>query len=291
MSRILKLAAFALALTTGCFDDPAAGESTGGETSACPDGSAGCDCYGNNTCNDDLLCEDGTCKAEECVAGSLNCDCYQGECFSALVCMDGTCKPEGAAPGCEATADCDGNLCTQGDQTCEQSCVAGIEVQCPVGASCDSGSGSCLCEQGSKPCGDVCVPESQCCTNTDCPAGSSCAEGFCTCDGGLMCEGQCVADVQCCPGEVSTQDCPCGGQRQCGNSGVWAECMGGNPNPECEAGQLMDCGNCGSRVCTAECTWTPCQGEGVCEPGEQNCINNQLTVCTESCSWMVGQAC
>ena len=109
---ILKLALLALplALSTGCFDDPNAGEtnataSSAGETGeACPDGSAGCDCYGNSTCDAELLCEDGTCKLPECVAGSLNCDCYNGECFSGLLCMDGTCKPENAMPGCESVS-------------------------------------------------------------------------------------------------------------------------------------------------------------------------------------------
>src|SRR5262245_33961470 len=102
----LALLALPLALSSGCFEDPNAGTtasttaSSSSETggAACPDGSAGCDCYGNNTCDGELVCEDGTCKLEECVAGSLNCDCYQGECFAGLTCQDDICKPENTLP-------------------------------------------------------------------------------------------------------------------------------------------------------------------------------------------------
>jgi hypothetical protein len=299
MVRVLKLALLVipLAFSTGCFDDPNAGETnpaaSSGETggAACPDGSAGCDCYGNSTCDTELLCEDGTCKLPECVAGSLNCDCYQDECFAGLDCSDGTCKPEDAMPGCESVADCDDNLCTQGDQTCEGACVAGVEVQCPLGGTCDPSAGSCLCELGTKPCGDVCIPDTQCCSDADCPGASTCADGFCTCDGGLVCGGECMAGAECCPGEISSADCMCGAKRLCTDMSKWSECTGGNLNPECEADQSEECGNCGSRTCTAECFWTPCQGEGVCEPGTDNCIAGMLSECTESCFYIVGEPC
>jgi hypothetical protein len=288
----LVLLALPLALSTGCFDDPNVGQTNTSETGgACPDGSAGCDCYGNSTCDAELLCEDGTCKLPECVDGSLNCDCYQGECFAGLLCTDGTCKPEDALPGCVSVSDCDGNLCTQGDQTCEGMCVAGLEVQCPLGATCDPIAGSCTCEPGSKPCGDVCIPDTQCCDNTDCSVGSTCADGFCTCAGGLVCGGECVDGAQCCPGEISVQDCTCGNKRTCMDSGMWTECTGGNLSPECEAGGLEECGNCGQRACSPECTWTPCQGEGLCEPGTSMCTGGFFSECTESCYWVIGENC
>jgi hypothetical protein len=302
MERVVLLAL--LVLSAGCFSDPNPGQTgttassgtTAGESEsetgepACPDGSAGCDCYGNSTCDAELECEDGTCKLPECVAGSLNCDCYEGNCFTGLVCMDGTCKPEDAMPGCESVADCDANLCTQGDQTCEGACVAGVEVQCPLGATCDPQAGSCVCDPGTKPCGESCIPDTQCCSNADCGAGSTCAEGFCTCDGGLMCGESCIPQAQCCPGETSNLDCTCGAERQCSGSGVWSECMGGNPNPECVAGGEMACGNCGTQLCTANCTWTLCQGQGECMYKDEMCVNGKLEVCTEGCFWILDGA-
>lgn len=295
MRVILRLALLAVPLTLsiGCFDDPQSGTNTTASSSsetgegACPDGSAGCDCYGNNTCDAELLCEDGTCKLPECVSGSLNCDCYQGECFTGLVCVDGTCKPEDAMPGCESVADCDDNLCTQGDQTCEGTCVAGVEVQCPLEATCDPSAGSCLCGAGTKPCGDACIPDTQCCDDSECGAASTCAEGFCTCTGGLVCDGQCIADAQCCPGEISSADCMCGDKRTCSEMNVWSECLNGNPNPECTTGDSMDCGNCGTQTCTSNCIWTLCQGQGECMYKDEMCVLNTLSTCSESCVWVI----
>jgi hypothetical protein len=304
------LSALALPLilcTSGCFDDPAVNDSTTTNnaedsetgTDACPDGSAGCDCYGNNTCDAELECVDEICKLPECVAGSLNCDCYEGVCLTGLVCMEGVCKPEDPMMGCESVADCDGNLCTQGDALCQDACVPGVGVECPLGANCDSHSGSCQCEPGSKVCGNACIPDTQCCGDSDCAAGSTCQEGFCTCDGGLVCNSECIVNASCCPGEVTFGGCNCGSLRTCTPEGVWSECMGGTLEPECEPGQITECGDkCGSRICNAECLWSDCQGEGPCTPGEMGCTGQpmcQLLFCNQSCFWdpdlMGGKCC
>jgi hypothetical protein len=293
---LVALALSLACLSTGCFDDPAANETSttnsdesGTEGGACPDGSAGCACYGNNTCDEALECIDDTCKLPECVPGSLNCDCYEGVCFSGLVCMEGVCKPEDPMMGCESVSDCDGNLCTQGDALCEGACLPGVEVQCPLGATCDPGSGSCQCSPGSKLCENACIPDTQCCGNTDCGAGSSCQMGFCTCDGGLVCNGECIANATCCPGEVTYMGCDCGNSRTCQAEGVWSECAGGNPEAQCEPGNIEQCGDlCGTRICTPMCEWTDCQGEGECKPGDMGC--NQMTcsalLCAPGCFWI-----
>lgn len=286
----VALALLLLSSSAGCFEDPAAtdtdnGDETGDEV--CPDGSAGCDCYGNDTCDQDLECIDGLCKLPECVAGSLNCDCYEGVCLTGLLCMEGVCKPDDPMMGCQSVADCDANLCTQGDALCGGTCQPGVGVQCPIGAACDGSSGSCSCDPGSKVCGNACIPDSQCCGDVDCGAGSSCQSGFCTCDGGLVCDGQCIAGASCCPGETTIMDCTCGGQKTCSAEGTWSECEGGNPDPKCDPGQLMQCGKCGAMSCTADCNWTECQSEGECTPGtfgcdQQSCSNLS---CTQSCFW------
>lgn len=292
-SRQTLAAAFALALVvvasaTGCFDDPAANDTSnsgGTEGGACPDGSAGCACYGNDTCDAELECLDATCKLPECVAGSLNCDCYESVCFTGLLCMEGVCKPEDPMMGCESVADCDGNLCTQGDALCEGTCQPGIDVQCPLEATCETGSGSCQCGPGSKPCGNACIPETQCCADSDCGAASTCMDGFCTCEGGLVCNSMCITGASCCPGEVSFTGCDCGNFKVCSRAGSYSECAGGNPNPECTAGQIDTCDKCGSMICTPECEWTECQGLGECTAGDAMCFNGDNYMCTPACFW------
>ncbi|GEM_PF-4333451 len=60
------------------------------ETGTCPDGSVGCPCYGNGTCDLGLECQnDDVCLPPNCTPGSLGCECVRGECLGALVC-DGT---------------------------------------------------------------------------------------------------------------------------------------------------------------------------------------------------------
>lgn len=291
LRHALAVLALSLFASTGCFDDPAANDTnnddgSGSEGEACPDGSAGCACYGNSTCDSGLECIAGTCKLPECVPGSLNCDCYEGVCFTGLLCMDGVCKPDDPMMGCESVADCDGNPCTQGDALCEGACQPGVEVQCPLGATCESGSGSCQCSPGSKLCGNACIPDTQCCMDSDCGAGSACIDGFCSCEGGVTCSGECIVGASCCPGETTFTGCECGDFKTCDEAGAWSECTGGSAEPACEAGEIAECGNCGSMICTSECQWTACQGEGVCKPGDTSCsMDTSILMCTPSCFW------
>jgi hypothetical protein len=105
-----------------------------------------------------------------------------------------------------------------------------------------------------------------------------------------MCNGSCIVGASCCPGEVSYNGCSCGDSKVCSRAGAWSECDGGNPDPKCVAGDIKECGDkCGATVCTAECEWTPCQGEGECMPGEMGCsMDGQMTLmCTPACFWSV----
>ncbi len=78
------LSSFAL----GCFSDP---NPTG---AACPDGASGCSCYGNGTCDADLVCNaDSNCVAQDCQDGSVECPCYgNGTCDAGLACEDNICR-------------------------------------------------------------------------------------------------------------------------------------------------------------------------------------------------------
>ncbi len=51
------------------------------------------------------------------------------------------------------------------------------EVTCGANMHCDSGQ--CLCTGGFKQCGDGCISESKCCSNSDCGPGRTCDAGVC----------------------------------------------------------------------------------------------------------------
>ncbi len=54
----------------------------------------------------------------------------------------------------------------------------------------------------------------------------------------------------------------------------------------CTPGQKLTCGNCGTKLCAASCTWGPCTGEGVCAAGlKQSCGNCGTKTCNASCAW------
>ncbi len=62
----------------------------------CPEGSSGCPCYGNGTCDSALECVDGACLDPGCVEGTEDCPCYaNGTCNAELECTElQVCKPD-----------------------------------------------------------------------------------------------------------------------------------------------------------------------------------------------------
>ena len=87
--------AFAMGLSTGCFKDGGGEGEDSGETGTCSEGSMGCDCYGNGTCDVGLTCSQSVCVPEGCDEGSLDCNCYGNQsCDTGLMCTDGVCRPE-----------------------------------------------------------------------------------------------------------------------------------------------------------------------------------------------------
>lgn len=311
LGRLLLMSSCVLALAGGCFKDASSnlesGTSTGGGTTGggCVQGEPGCDCYPNATCNAPLACEDGKCVTQGCTKGSFNCGCFEDMCFDPLVCVDGICKTSGGTGGgtgtgdtgvggCMSVEDCDDDLCTVGDQLCNEQCVAGGLVACPENSICDPTGGSCVCAVGFVSCEDGCIPDTQCCNDEDCPGGETCdpEANQCQCDGGLLCDGTCLLDAVCCPGDATTNGCTCGAQKTCNAVGQWSGCSGGNTSPECSAGQSKSCGNCGTQNCTAQCTWSTCGGGGVCTPGTESCTAEcKYEVCSDGCFWQQQGTC
>jgi len=60
---------------------------------------------------------------------------------------------------------------------------------------------------------------------------------------------------------------------------------------ECDAGETMECGNCGTRVCQADKSWGPCENTGDCSPGVLEIIGecgdcgNMQRTCSAACEW------
>ncbi len=78
----------------------------------------------------------------------------------------------------------------------------------------------------------------------------------------------------------------------CTPMGAWSTCAGGNPSPECTPGESMACGNCGQKNCNAQCSWTTCQGGGVCSPGAVSCTAEcKNEVCQPGCYWQFQGMC
>jgi hypothetical protein len=174
------------------------------------------DCNGmvddGNLCPTDQVCSNGSCVG----------DCRKGEfpCQGALVCdSTGHCVD----PLC-ANIMCDaGKACRSG--TCVDACSG---VTCPLGQTCDLGSGRC-----SAPCDGVSCPMDQVCENGVCVANCSCracstgeacnkTSGVCvpsgcetvTCTAPQICQAGACADpctaTTVCPGGAACADGHCG---------------------------------------------------------------------------------
>ena len=94
------VAALSLAMAAGCSgnestSNAAANNSTSEQMDMAPEcspGDAGCACYGNGTCNAELVCTDSVCTDPDCPVGSLTCACYGNDtCNDGLSCQDGAC--------------------------------------------------------------------------------------------------------------------------------------------------------------------------------------------------------
>ena len=127
-----------------------------GDTEGTEQGEEGGPCYNNNTCNDGLVCQAGSCVA--CV-GEEGCPCYPNqtcnlglECSAAGTCEVGTpqqgcvgcaCLPDGS---CNEGLECGpGNLCQpkEGTATGCEGCPCGEGGSCDAELLCNASS---ICE-------------------------------------------------------------------------------------------------------------------------------------------------
>lgn len=124
---------FALGLVAGCFSDSSSGGGGTGDL-ACPDGSSGCPCYGNGTCDVELTCqaELQLCFSESCVAGAQDCPCDDGECAAGLVCDAQVCQLPGGTSDTAGTGNSSNSPDTGSETT------AGDDADTTVGDAADT---------------------------------------------------------------------------------------------------------------------------------------------------------
>ncbi|MCA9540631.1 MAG: hypothetical protein KC620_17150 [Myxococcales bacterium] len=258
-------------------------------------------CSGGNCVDGNVECMDqcrqgevlclGEQQSQTCVRQANGCLDYTAptDCGAGRRCADGRgCVLACGEPECTLNA----TRCFQGGrQTCVtdvEGCVVwGAIETCPEGERCEGGE-----------CVEACVSECAVDERRCVELGVQYCERVADCDrwgrveacpGGQQCRGDGVCGV-CDDGESETRPCGrCGTQERRCLDGVWQDwrlCM---DQGECEAGQVEACGRCGQRTCTAQCTWTSCDGQGVCTPGEESargtCNQCGWSVCMANCQW------
>ncbi len=255
---------------TGGLRQGEGGGASGAGTDCVP-GALGCSCYGNDTCDAQLRCEDGVCNA--CEVGTLGCSCYRnGTCDDGLTCQSDLCEPHGTGGGGGALAGSGGSggsatggtggpgtpvgatggtsagglggAVTGGTGSGGE---GGVELG---GAAGESGNG------GQPPvpgCGNGFIDTFEACDDGNADAGDGCSSA-CRLEEGWQCR-------------VPGRDCV----PYCGDGSIVAGregCDDGNAisgdgcSSTCSEEPGWDCGTAMPSVCTRSC------GNGVQEPGE-----------------------
>ena len=185
------LALLSLGLSLACFAETSGGSGggTGGDTGGeCLAGSAGCDCYGNGSCDDPLECSpDDKCLEPNCTPGALNCSCAEGDlCLGEYVCTDHVCRPPPGSTSDSGPGDDDGGTSTSGPG--DGSATTG-PAECPPGAM-DNDCIECIkleCCEGLQ----TCLDEPECGCIVDCLSMGDSDPGQCA----AMCDGSAVFPV------------------------------------------------------------------------------------------------
>lgn len=205
MQKLLAGAGLGLWLGVfACFNDadPVVAE-------GCPEGTSGCMCYGNDTCDGDLVCTDTKCLSPSCVVGRENCPCDGTAFQSTLMCLDGICKPDTAGTGDEtgstSTTSTTSASGTSTDPTNETSATSDPTTSTGGGDACTPQEGDPVCAS--------CVKEHCCDAWTNCRDDERCSCIFeCVADGSKLveCQNNCGGNspVFLSLMECAQQDCP-----------------------------------------------------------------------------------
>lgn len=211
-------AAFSFALIGGCFKDTGGAEGSGG----CPEGTMGCACYGNGTCDASLECREGACVPVGCTAGSEDCVCVDGECLGDLACTDGVCTPPSGGTGetgdTGTTTDETGTTDTSTTTDATQTGPNDTSTTDPTDTM-----GSSSVSTDTTTMGGSCDEQGDCLGCIECEAEAECAEQWAACEQADAC----MEYVQC---ALECQDDTC-----------WSECKGVAPDTYQVGDALFSC--------------------------------------------------
>ncbi|HEY8376626.1 MAG TPA: DUF4215 domain-containing protein [Nannocystis sp.] len=171
--------------TTSSTTEPASStDST--DTGDCPDGTLGCPCYGNNTCNDGLTCEAGVCVPlpvcgdgvvegdEECDDGDANddtaackSDCTAQKCGDGFVGPDEECDDGNMVDNDACTNACVITFCGDGAVQLGEECDDGNMVDTDACINCKAAvCGDGIVHQGVEECDDGNAVDNDGCSNS-----------------------------------------------------------------------------------------------------------------------------
>ena len=191
------LAAMLLAITAGCFTEPAESE-TG--SPVCDPGSFGCECLAG-VCEPDLECTpSNVCIPEDCTPGTAVCECdAQGLCGAMLECIGNVCRPpDGTTVGTETestsvsstststSTSTTSSSTTESDESTTES-VDSSTTQDPTGETSSSTTGEpVVCDS----------PDDTCHACFDCTHDADCSVPYDSCDAipGCLVAAACMRD-------------------------------------------------------------------------------------------------
>ncbi len=235
----------------------------------CVNDDTSCECLANAECDDGIACTVDSCASGTCRNDATACECsIHKECFDGNSCSTDICGADRMCHHNMLTTCCGNGVCEKS----EDSCTCGADCQDTSGAVC--GNGTCEAGDGENclTCPDDCngvqtglLSERFCC---GAGAGSNpvaCDDNRCY-DRSVGCENESVVEPCCGNGICEIYESGCFCPEDCG-----APLPYERAGLTCQDGMDNDCDglvDCEDPDCKKESLCWTCNGNGVCEPGE-----------------------
>jgi len=260
------------------YDDAcAAGVCLGGESLPCDDGNpcTGDWCDPSTGCEHDALdipCDDGNaCTTTDVCAGGLCQGSGAPDCEDDNVCTTDACDPVlGCVHSLNEGPCSDGDLCTTGDHCHLGACIASGALPCDDGNLCTDDACEALTGCTFTPNEAPCSDGNACTLDDQCSGGWCVAGGVTTCDDGNLCTDQtCDPDLGC---VTVNNTAPCDDADPCTVTDACSggACVGTGALP-CDDGDACTSDACITGVGCDFSPITPCCGNGVPEPPDEEC--------------------